>query len=56
MVGRIYEDEAIFKHIEEALNIITAHTHATFYFTDSRTLNKVTKLHPHITSLEFLPL
>lgn len=56
MVGRIYEDEIIFKHIEEALNIITARTQAAFYFTDARTLDKLTKLHVHITSLEFLPL
>lgn len=53
MVGRIYEEEEVFKIIEQAIRIISTRVEAHFFFTDSRTKDKVLKIFPKLECYEF---
>lgn len=56
MVGRIFEEDEVFKLIEKAIAIIIeVAPDATFYFTDARTHKKVANKHPKVQGKEFVP-
>ena len=55
MVGRIFEEEEVFKLIEQAIHVIENQTEATYYITDAKTKQKVLNNNASLNCIEFIP-
>jgi|JI9StandDraft_2_1071091.scaffolds.fasta_scaffold164798_2 NAD kinase len=55
MVGRIFEEDLVFKLIEKAIGIILSLSPVLLYFTDARTKDKILEKRPKAAAFEFIP-